>query len=66
MTRTTDSAERVLLSIQHLIAALRDQQFFGTVEMKFEAGQIVLLRKTETIKPDCRDNRGVLREHDEP
>ncbi len=39
--------------------------FFGTVELKFESGRVVLIRKSETIKPstnDCRDNRGDLDE----
>lgn len=36
-------------------------RFFGTLEIKFEAGRVVLLRKTETIKPTleyCRNSRG--------
>jgi hypothetical protein len=63
MTETIRANEHVQLSIQRLIAVLGQQQFFGTVELKFEKGRIVLLRKTETIKPeDYRDNRGVTDE----
>lgn len=59
MSKPTESNDHVLLPIQRLIAALQRQEFFGTVELKFEAGQIVLLRKTETMKPeDYRENRG--------
>ena len=45
----------------HLLADLERERFYGSVEVKFEAGKVVLLRKTETIKPrdeNCRDNRG--------
>lgn len=42
-----------------LISELEQGRFFGSLEVKFEAGRIVLLRKTETIKPiECRDTRG--------
>lgn len=44
--------------LTNLLAALEQQRFFGTLEVKIEAGRVVLLRKTETIKPDCRDTRG--------
>lgn len=30
---------------------LEAMRFFGSVELKFEAGHIVLLKKTETLKP---------------
>jgi hypothetical protein len=54
-----------LLSVEILLADLARQRFFGSIELKYEAGHIVLIRRTETIKPggqDCRNNRG---EHDE-
>jgi len=44
-----------------LLQELERKQFFGSIEAKFESGQIVLLRKSETIKPepeDRRNNRG--------
>lgn len=50
--------------MQKVIDVLHDlesRRFYGSVELKYEAGQIVLLRKTETIKPgedNCRNNRG--------
>jgi hypothetical protein len=43
------------------LCELERQRFFGTLEIKFEAGRVVLLRKTETIKPTlehCRNTRG--------
>jgi hypothetical protein len=46
-------------SVEELIRDLQRQSFFGTVEIKFESGRVVLLKKIETIKPtDWRDNRG--------
>ena len=51
------------LNEEAIVAMLRDferQKFFGSVELKLEAGRVVLLRKTETFKSnDYRDNRGV-------
>ena len=47
--------------IADLVEELERGRFFGSLELKFEAGQVVLLRKTETIKPNTeprRDNRG--------
>jgi hypothetical protein len=49
-----DCVERVLSQLEH-------DRFYGSVEIKYEAGKIVLLRKTETIKPGpegYRMNRG--------
>ncbi len=54
-------------SLDQLLAELQRQRFYGSVEVKFEAGKVVLLRKTETIKPvadDCRDNRRKYHERD--
>ncbi len=45
--------------LDQLLAQLERQRFYGSVEVKFEVGRVVLVRKTETIKPEnCRDNRG--------
>ena len=33
-----------------LIKGLTTKRFYGTLEIKFEAGRIVLVRQTETIK----------------
>ena len=46
---------------------LERNRFFGSVELKFESGRIVLVRKTQTLKPRAsnhRDNRGDTDEHD--
>ena len=43
------------------LCELERLQFFGMLDIKFEAGRVVLLRKTETIKPtfeNCGDSRG--------
>ncbi len=50
-------------AIEKLLTELEHERFYGAVELKFESGRVVLIRKTETIKPqDYRNNRG---EHNE-
>jgi len=49
------------MAVNEILRSLEQSRFFGTLELKFEAGRVVLIRKTETMKPsaqDCRDNRG--------
>ncbi|KKM97048.1 hypothetical protein LCGC14_1171990 [marine sediment metagenome] len=36
--------------LEQLLADLEKQRFYGSVEVKFESGRVVLVRKTETIK----------------
>jgi hypothetical protein len=46
----------------HLLHQLEQSGFYGAVEVKFEAGVVVLLKKIETFKPthsSYGDNRGV-------
>jgi hypothetical protein len=47
-----------------LLADLQRQRFFGSIELKLEAGHVVLIRKTETLKPihDYRGTRGTNHE----
>jgi hypothetical protein len=48
-------------NINELLTELARQRFYGSLEIKFEAGKVVLLRKTETIKlppEDYRISRG--------
>jgi hypothetical protein len=46
-------------NLAEVLDSLEQSNFFGSLEIKFEAGRVVLLKKTETIKPDNRrDNRG--------
>jgi hypothetical protein len=55
------------MALNDLLRTLEQSRFFGTVELKFESGRVVLIRKTETMKPpthDCRNNRGEADEHD--
>lgn len=52
--------------LDSLLSELHRQGFYGSVEIKFEAGNVVLLRKTETLKPapeHYRENRGKQGEH---
>jgi hypothetical protein len=53
-----------LQSVTDLLVGLERQRFFGSIEVKLEAGRVVLIRKTETLKPlcDCRDHRGASNE----
>ena len=54
------------MAVNDLLRSLEQSRFYGTVELKFESGRVVLIRKSETIKPstnDCRDNRGEADEH---
>jgi hypothetical protein len=48
--------------VEQLLNKLEQDRFFGSLEIKFESGKPVLLRKTETIKSltsdNYRDNRG--------
>ena len=47
-------------SITEIVHELERRQFYGSLELKFEAGRVVLLRKSETIKPNnnYRTTRG--------
>ncbi len=48
-------------TVIQLLRELERQRFYGSLEIKLEAGRITLLRKTETLKPaadNCRNNRG--------
>ena len=46
--------------LSELLRELEAARFFGSLELKFESGHVVLLKKTETLKPtqSCGDNRG--------
>ena len=37
--------------ISELISQMSSERFYGSLEIKFEAGRVVLLKKTETVKP---------------
>jgi hypothetical protein len=51
-------------AIADILRDLERIRFFGSIEIKYEAGRVVLVRKTETIKPPCRDTRGETNEHE--
>lgn len=51
-------------AVVDLLRELEWQRFYGSLEVKLEAGEAVLLRKSEAIKPDdCRNNRGTKDGH---
>lgn len=48
-----------------MLRQLEGAKFYGSLEVKMEAGHVVLVRKTETLKPaseNRRDNRGANHE----
>ena len=61
---SAEKVQPVLRGLDTVLIELERSRFFGSLEIKFEAGRVVLLRKTETIKPDHRENRGIKNEHD--
>ncbi len=53
-----------------LLRQLEAARFYGALEVKFEAGKVTLIRRTETINPRAREapnryreDRGNDREH---
>jgi hypothetical protein len=54
--------------LAQLLRQLEAARFYGSVEIKFEAGVAVLIRKSETFKPtepSYGNNRGI-NEHSKP
>lgn len=44
-----------------MLRRLESNRFYGSLEVRFEAGHVTVIRKTESIKPsagDQRNNRG--------
>ena len=61
MEKQTDIVE-----VTRLLSALARQQFYGSLEVKMEAGRITLVRKTENLKVgnkewNYREGRGGYR-----
>lgn len=51
--------DRIDPTVEMLVREFEYDRLYGTVEIKFEAGRVVLLKKSETIKPlSDRDIRG--------
>jgi hypothetical protein len=44
----------MLLPLLKFIEGLEKARFYGTIELKYEAGRIVLVRKSETLKFDTQ------------
>ena len=40
-----------------LLRTLEATKFYGSLEAKFEAGRVVIIRKTETYVPNGREKR---------
>jgi hypothetical protein len=54
--------------LAQLLRELEATCFFGSLELKFESGHVVLLKKTETLKPtqlSYGDNRGTAYERNQ-
>ena len=48
--------------LKRMLEALESAKFYGSLEVKFEAGRIVLIRKSESFKP-TETNYGNNRSH---
>lgn len=50
---------RIDPTVEQLIVEAQKSGFYGSLELKFEAGRFVIARKSETIKPlSGRNDRG--------
>jgi len=52
--------------LSQLLSELESARFYGSLELKLEAGRVVLIRKSETFKPtesDYGNNRSAQRDH---
>ena len=45
------NGEGAMIELSELLRQLEWARFYGSVEVKIEAGRIVLIRKSETFKP---------------
>lgn len=46
------------ISVELLLREFEREKLYGSVEIKYESGRVVLIKKSETIKPALRDSRG--------
>jgi hypothetical protein len=46
-----------MTELQSILAEVQRTHFWGALELSFHAGELVLIRKTETIKPREVNNR---------
>lgn len=44
-------------TLNDLLLELQQSRFYGSIELKFEAGRVVLIKKTETIKLPIEEYR---------
>lgn len=48
-----------MVVVTRLLSELEKAKFYGSLELKFESGEVVLIRKSESIKPFThRSTRG--------
>ncbi len=53
----SETRQYAIEDIPQMIHELVRHKFYGSVQLNFEAGTLVLIRKTETFKPSTRDSR---------
>lgn len=54
--------------LRQMLDTLEREKFYGSLELKLEAGRVVLIKKSETFKPTSSnygDNRGSSHEHNQ-
>lgn len=52
-----------MTELRRMLDALERDKFYGSLEIKIEAGRVVLIRKSETFKPaepNYRPNNGSI------
>jgi len=45
-----DKHPESMVAIEHMLETMHKERFYGELNIKFEAGNVVLCRKVETIK----------------
>ena len=60
---STEAKMTSLSTIDKLLRELEGQRFYGALELKFGSGHVVLIRKTENIKPQDVEGSGLALTH---
>ncbi len=53
----SETRQYTIDAVPQMIHELVRHKFYGSIQLNFEAGTLVLIRKTETFKPPTRDSR---------
>jgi hypothetical protein len=48
--KTEQAAKSQMTKLYEMIREILDSGFYGSIEVKFEAGKVTIIRKTESIK----------------